>query len=89
MLNVKKAKEHLSNFTFKKLFIEELGWSNPRNMQASKIILDNGVSFSKILIAELSGVAVYEIRSENGLIPNADERKEIQKKFLKFLLKTY
>ena len=83
MLNVKKAKEHLSNFTFKKLFIEELGWSNPRNMQASKIILDNGVSFSKILIAELSGVAVYEIRSENGLIPNADERKEIHKEISK------
>ena len=83
MLNVKKAKEHLSNFTFKKLFIEELGWSNPRNMQASKIILDNGVSFSKILIAELSGVAVYEIRSENGLIPNTDERKEIHKEISK------
>ena len=71
MLNVKKAKEHLSNFTFKKLFIEELGWSNPRNTQASKIILDKVGSFTKTLLAELSGVAVYEIRSENGLIPNA------------------
>lgn len=83
MLNVKKAKEHLSNFTFKKLFIEELGWSNPRNTQASKIILDKVGSFTKTLLAELSGVAVYEIRSENGLIPNAEERKEIHKEISK------
>ncbi|MBK8394871.1 MAG: ATP-binding protein [Leptospiraceae bacterium] len=83
MLNVKKAKEHLSNFTFKKLFIEELGWSNPRNTQESKITLNKVGSFTKTLLAELSGVAVYEIRSENGLIPNAEERKEIHKEISK------
>lgn len=83
MLNVKKAKEHLSNFTFKKLFIEELGWSNPRNISESKFTLSKIGTFTKTLIAELSGVAVYEIRSENGMIPNAEERKEIHKEISK------
>jgi hypothetical protein len=83
MLNVKKAKDHLSNFTFKKLFIEELGWSNPRNTSESKFTLSKIGTFTKTLIAELSGVAIYEIRSENGMIPNAEERKEIHKEVSK------
>ncbi len=83
MLNIKKAKEYLSSFAFKKLFIEELGWSNPVNYALTKFSAGKSENISKLMIAELAGVAVYEIRTENGQIPNAEERKEIQKEVSK------
>lgn len=84
MLNVSKTKEYLSSFAFKKLFIEELGWSNPVNFAEAKFSAGGLKNISKLMIAELAGVAVYEIRTENGQIPNAEERKEIQKEISKF-----
>ncbi len=83
MLNIKKAKEHLYNFEFQKLFIEELGWSYPTLSKSSFTLAGIG-TFTKTQIAELSGVAVYLVHSDRGDIPNANERKEVHKEISKY-----
>ena len=81
-LNVENARNLLQGFDFKTLFIEELGWSNPKNKNAFPFQTKEGQFYRKA-IAELSGATVYEITNEDGTIPDAKIRdvisKEIQK----------
>ena len=81
-LNVENARNLLQGFDFKTLFIEELGWNNPKNKNAFPFQTKEGEFFRKA-IAELSGATVYEITNEDGTIPDAKVRdiisKEIQK----------
>lgn len=81
-LNVENARNLLQSFDFKTLFIEELGWNNPKNKAAFPFQTKEG-QFNRKAIAELSGATVYEITNEDGSIPDAKVRdiisKEIQK----------
>ena len=81
-LNIDNARTYLQAFDFKTLFIEELGWNNPKNRNAFPFNVKEGLFYRKA-IAELSGATVYEITNEAGTIADAKTRdlvsKEIQK----------
>lgn len=76
--DLNRARKHLNDFEFSRLFIEELGWSNPSNRQAVPFEVKKE-KFSRVPIAELSGVAVFEIPSERGAIPDAKTRAAVYK----------
>jgi hypothetical protein len=76
--DLNKARKRLNDFEFSKLFIEELGWSNPSNRQAVPFEVKEE-KFSRVPIAELSGVVVFEIPSEGGAIPDAKARAAVHK----------
>ena len=80
-LNLSRTREHLQNFDFGKLFIEELGWSNP----ASRKPVDEeagGLAFRRTQLAHLSGVVVLEITSA-AAIPDGKTRAAISKEVSK------
>lgn len=81
-LNIENTRTLLQGFNFKTLFIEELGWNNPKNKAAFPFQTKEGQFYRKA-IAELSGATVYEISNDEGTIPDAKARdiisKEIQK----------
>ncbi len=81
-LNVENARNLLQGFDFKTLFIEELGWNNPKNKNAFPFQTKEGQFYRKA-ISELSGATVYEITTDDGTIPDSKIRdvisKEIQK----------
>ncbi|MCI0442578.1 ATP-binding protein, partial [bacterium] len=66
-LNISSTRDHLQEFDFRKLFIEDLGWSQPSNIQpiAEEI---NDYVYERKQIAQLSGVVVFEIHSLSGSI---------------------
>ncbi len=77
-LNVSRARDHLQKFDFKTLFIEELGWSQPSSRQP----VDwphNGTNVERRQIAQLSGVAVFEVTASDGRIPDAKTRAALHK----------
>lgn len=80
-LNLPRTRELLQNFDFGKLFIEELGWSSPR---ASKVVAEevNAALFQRKQIAQLAGVAVFEVTTE-GPIPDGRARAAISKEISK------
>lgn len=77
-LNLDKARKCLANFDFAKLFIEELGWSQPSSRQT--VPMDcKGVPFTRRQIAQLAGVVVFEIAAQDGQIPEAKLRAAVHK----------
>jgi hypothetical protein len=77
-LNVIKVRDLLQNFDFRKLFIEELGWSQPASNKEAKWECSDA-SFTRRQVAELSGVVVLEVSAPDGLIPSAKVRAAIHK----------
>jgi hypothetical protein len=81
-LDVQKARDLLQAFDFGKLFVEELGWSQPANRQL--ISFDcKGDKFQRKQIAQLSGVAVLEVTSPDGKIPDRKALAAIHKEISK------
>lgn len=77
-LNVIRSRDLLAAFDFDKLFIEELGWSQPSSRKTNE--WDScGLSFRRRQIAELSGVMIFEIMASTGEIPPAKVRAAIHK----------
>jgi hypothetical protein len=77
-LNLDRTRTLLQNFDFKTLFIEELGWSQPVARQAvSMTCKDQG--FSRRQVAQLAGVVVFEIKAQDGNIPDAKTRAALHK----------
>ena len=56
---------------FPRLFVEELGWSNPTSPASPLISPSKDRSFDAAPIAELAGVVVFEIEAADGTIPDA------------------
>ncbi len=81
-LDVQKARDLLQDFDFGKLFVEELGWSQPTSHQQTYFGYKDD-EFQRKQIAQLSGVAVLEVTSTDGKIPDrktlAGIHKEISK----------
>jgi hypothetical protein len=75
-LTISSTRSLLQEFNFHKLFIEELGWSQPSSHEHLKISA-HGIDAAGRQIAELGGVAVFEIAVAGGTIPGPDERKKI------------
>jgi len=76
-LDLNKARKCLADFDFSKLFIEELGWSQPVSWPVSMTVKD--ANFTRQQIAQLAGVAVLKIASKNGQIPDAKTRSALHK----------
>ncbi|MEI6646424.1 MAG: DNA methyltransferase [bacterium] len=81
-MNLKDARDCLKAFDFTRLFIEELGWSKPSSPKRVPMQIKD-LDFLRREIAQLSGVAVIEITSEDGNIPDAATRAAIHKEIAK------
>ena len=77
-LNLNKARQCLGNFEFSKLFIEELGWSQPSSRQTSSVVVKDR-RFACRPLAQLAGVVVLEIETDDGAIADAQLRKAVHK----------
>lgn len=77
-INVAKLRERLQQFEFQRLFIEELGWSQPATRQAVEMVV-KGETFNRRQISQLAGVTVFEITASDGRIPDAKTRAAIHK----------
>ncbi len=73
---IKRTRDLLQDLNYKALF-NELGWSNPGN--SKPVIVEIPVSYTQREIAELSGVAIFEITMSDGKIPNEHIRRDIHK----------
>ncbi|MGB3636919.1 MAG: ATP-binding protein, partial [Rivularia sp. (in: cyanobacteria)] len=77
-LNFQRTRDLLYEFQFEDLFIQQLGWDNPTQKPFS-LKIENVETFNITSIAESSGVAVFEVKAENGEIPDAKVRAAIHK----------
>ena len=81
-INVNHMRDCLRQFDFQRLFVEELGWSQPLNRQAvSFAVKDN--QFFRRQVAQLAGVVVFEVTAEDGLIPDAQTRAAVHREIAK------
>jgi hypothetical protein len=74
-----RTREHLKDFDFHRLFVEELGWSQPSTKVPSEMEV-NGASFTRRQISQLAGIAVFEVTAQGGGIPDAKTRAAIHKR---------
>ncbi|HSW46792.1 MAG TPA: DNA methyltransferase [Phycisphaerae bacterium] len=81
-VNFASIRKRLAAFEFQKLFIEELGWSNPTSRSTTSAEV-NGRSFSRRQIAQLAGVVVFEVASQDGTIPDAKTRLALHREIAK------
>ena len=86
-LNFQRTRDLLREFKFEDLFIEELGWSQPTRKKAIALSVEgvetrNFPSLAKC-IAEVSGVAVFEVTAADGTIPQAKVRTAIHQEITK------
>ncbi len=81
-LDIPHTRSLLQTFEFKILFIEELGWSQPP-LHKPKHLNHEGIEFEIRQIAELAGVIVLEITTQDGAIPNARTRAMVHKDIAK------
>ncbi len=72
-LDLNRARQHLGDFNFSDLFVGELGWSHPKHKKAVSFSVKDA-EVSRLPIAELAGVMVFEIMSADGTIPDAKTR---------------
>ncbi|MEW6187288.1 MAG: DNA methyltransferase [Thermodesulfobacteriota bacterium] len=77
-INLNRARNYLQNFDFSRLFIEELGWSNPTSRQIVPMGYKDG-SFTRRQVAQLAGVVAFEITSSDGKIPDTKTRAALHK----------
>ena len=79
-IDLENARRRLQDFEFLKLFIEELGWSQPADCRPVAMGCGD-VSFNRRQIAQLAGVVIFEIEPTDGdgRIPDARTRAAIHK----------
>ncbi len=75
-----KSRQYLSEFAFGDLFREVLGWSNPPSRRVETMEIEEE-RFDRVMVAELSGVVVYEITAQR--IPNEKIRHQIYQEIVK------
>ncbi len=78
-LDLNKARKYLSDFDFQSLFIDNLGWSNPRSSHPLTFSVKDA-EFTSLQVAQLAGVMILEVSSKNGQIPDAKIRATLHKK---------
>src|SRR5882672_4433030 len=81
-LDVQKARDLLQAFDFGKLFVEELGWSQPTSRQWTYFGY-KADEFQRKQIAQLSGVVVFEVTTSDGKIPDRKTLAAIHKEISK------
>ncbi|MEH2339167.1 Eco57I restriction-modification methylase domain-containing protein [Nostoc sp.] len=83
-LNFQRTRDLLYNFQFSDLFIEQLGWAKPSRQKAVTLEIENK-TYQYQRIAELSGVAIFEITAADGKIPEAKVRVAIHQEITKLI----
>lgn len=78
IINFQQTRDLLHHFQFRDLFIEELGWSQPSRRKTISLDVENK-TYQYQCIAEISGVAVFEVTAADGTIPEAKVRAAIHK----------
>ncbi len=80
LIDLEHARKRLKDFDFTKLFIEELGWSQPADCRAVAMRHGEG-TFTRRQVAQLAGVVVFEVQPEDGdrRIPDAKARAAVHK----------
>jgi hypothetical protein len=73
-----RTRERLKDFDFHRLFVEELGWSQPSTKAPTEMKVNN-VIFARRQISQLAGIAVFEVTAQAGGIPDAKTRAAIHK----------
>jgi hypothetical protein len=73
-----RTREYLKEFDFHRLFVEELGWSQPSTKTATEMKV-NDVAITWRQISQLAGVTVFEVTPQVGGIPDAKTRASIHK----------
>jgi hypothetical protein len=73
-----RVKDCLSAFDFQRLFVEELGWSQP-SLSKPLRSATAGAEFTGQQLSQLGGVSVFEVSSSEGTIPDAKTRAAIHK----------
>ncbi len=77
-INFSRMRDCLQQFDFHRLFVEELGWSQPTGRRSVAMTV-KGVSCVRRQISQLAGVAVFEVVADDGRIPDAKTRAAIHK----------
>ncbi|NLF99516.1 MAG: ATP-binding protein [Lentisphaerae bacterium] len=81
-MNLQNARNCLKAFDFTRLFIEELGWSKPSSSKTVPMAVKD-LKYTRREVAQLSGVVVIEILTDDGPIPDAAGRAAIHKEIAK------
>jgi hypothetical protein len=81
-LDLNRARACLQNFEFSKLFIEELGWSQPASRQTVSMTCGEQTIVRR-QVAQLAGVVTFEITTQDGHIPNTKTRASVHKEISK------
>jgi Alw26I/Eco31I/Esp3I family type II restriction m6 adenine DNA methyltransferase len=79
------TRDLLHEFNFSDIFVRQLGWSFPPTNRIAPIEVKSEIYYYK-MIAELSGVVVFEITSDKGQIPDAKTRRDIHEEISKLNL---
>lgn len=74
-----RVKDLLQVFDFKKVFVEELGWSNPSKGLRQTTFAAKPIELTRKPIAELAGFVVFEVEAADGSIPDAKGRAAAHK----------
>lgn len=77
-IDFQQSREFLQEFQFNNLFVYQLGWNNPESQKLIEMSVEGEVYY-RAKVAELSGVAVFEISSNSGEIPATKVRETIYK----------
>ena len=75
-LDFERTRDYLDNFQFQDVFIEELGWEQPSNTKQNSLNIDDKIYYYQ-RIAEAAKVAIFEVTSETGEIPEGKIRQAI------------
>jgi hypothetical protein len=74
-----RVKDQLQAFDFRRIFVDELGWSNPSRALRTATFTAAGVELERRPIAELAGFVVFEIATADGEVPDAKLRQAAHK----------
>src|SRR5438128_2604683 len=81
-IHFERMRDRLSEFQFQRLFIDELGWSQPVSRQPVQLPVKD-TEFTLRHIAELGGVAVLEVTTADGQVPDAKVRASLHSEVAK------
>ncbi len=77
-IDFERTSNCIKDFDFGRLFIEELGWSQPASRQAVPFAIKEA-RFTRRQIAGLAGAVVFEVTADDGRIPDAKTRVAVHK----------
>jgi hypothetical protein len=77
-IDFERTRDCLKQFDFGRLFIEELGWSQPTSRQPVSFAAKEA-GFTRRQVASLAGAVVLEIIADDGRIPDAKTRAAVHK----------